>query len=339
MSQTPVPPYVGAGAAPAPAEVAAARPKTSAAAVVALVAAALALVPVAVVVGIVALFRIRRLRLRGKRAAVVALSLCAGWMALAMVGIIGAAAYVGSSQGPVSAFAVGKCFDYVNGQNSRSGVHIIDCGQPHAGQIVGRHTFSGSFPGLQKATEESVVECTVDAARHIVDVGRLDDVARVSTYVPTQSMWDNDIKSTTCVLTNSDGQPRYDDALLRPDMTPARASVLSLTSESALFRLKLRYATGAVWQDAAAMETRLATVDRTEAAALTHLASAPPAGGRGDLPSLLRTLATEDLREAVLAESAATQATSPDAWRTLAVTGKATSLQARTAYDAVRAAL
>ncbi|WP_157597494.1 septum formation family protein [Streptacidiphilus rugosus] len=339
MSQTPVPPSIGHGFAPAPVPPAPARPRTSAAAVIALVAAALALVPVAVVMGIVALFRIRNQELRGKRAAVVALSLSAGWIALAMIGIIGTAAYVGSTQGPVSAFAVGSCYDYVSGHDARAGIHTVDCGGAHDGQIVGRVTFAGSFPGQEQATEESVVGCTTDAARRIVDVGQLDEVARVSTYVPTQTAWDNGVKSATCVLVDSDGTPRFDDALDRTDMTPARSTVLALTNESALLRLKLRYLTGTVWRDAVVLERRLAVVDRAEAAALTRLANTPPEGGRADLPTLLRRLATEDLREVPVAENAAARTTDPDSWRKLAVAGKITSSHALTAYQDLRLAL
>jgi hypothetical protein len=335
VTLTPAPP------APGDTSVLAGRPKTSATAVIALVAGALALVPVAVVLGIVALFRIQRYQLRGRRLAVVALSICAGWTALAMVGIIGAAAYVGSKSGPLTTFKTGTCFMYSDGLDAQGGVDVIDCSKPHDGQIVGQYHLGGSYPGLERSRVQSSLGCTATAAQEIADAGRLGDAARLNVYYPaSQASWDDGMRSATCVLTNVDHVSLYGDARDRSWLTPQQARVLALTNQSSILRMKLRYLSGESWQIAAALEARLATVDRAEATAALAQAQVSPGGASADgLPSLLTLLARADQKEGGEAQAAASEATSMDGWQSVVSDETATSPQARSAYQNVRAAV
>ncbi|MFD0329154.1 DUF4190 domain-containing protein [Streptacidiphilus monticola] len=158
--------------------------KTSAAAVTSLVAAVLALVPVGVVLGIVALFRIPRRDQRGKRLAVVALSVCAGWTLVAMVAVIGAAAYVGTRHGLITAMRTGVCYNEPD--NATGQVDVVGCAGQHDGQIVARPQLDGGhggYPGDGATMRRSVVDCARAVAAAVPDPGRS---PRTSSSTPTR---------------------------------------------------------------------------------------------------------------------------------------------------------
>jgi hypothetical protein len=310
--------------------------KLSAAAVCALVASAVALVPVGVVLGIVALFRTQRLGQRGRRLAVVALSLCAAWTALGMVTIIATAAVVGSQQGPLSSFGAGTCFTYHDGADTAQGIDVVSCSQPHDGQIVAHHGLGSSYPGEDAASENSVLGCVTDAAHAIPDAGRPDPSARLRIYYPTQASWDAGMRSAVCVLTHVDHSTMTGDALDGSGLTPLQRQVLQLTNESVLLRVKLHDVPRSSWKTAAALEQRLDQVDRAESSALSALATNPPMGASPDLPVALRTLASADATEAARAEATSVAVTSADAWQSRIGSGQQTYAPAASAYQALR---
>lgn len=335
MTLTPAPPAAGLPTAPA------GRPKTSAAAVIALVAGVLALVPVAVVMGIVALFRIQRLGQRGKRLAVVALSISAGWTALAMVAIIGTAAYVGSQSGPIETFSAGTCFNYTDGADAASGIDVVGCGQGHAGEIVSVYGLGGSFPGETASEVQSALGCVRTAAQAVADPGGGSATVQLNVYFPpSQAAWDAGIRSATCVLTNGDRAPMTGDARDASGLTSAQRQMLQLTAESTFLRIKLDELPAAHWQIAAALESRLATVDRSEAAALRAQAAQAPGGASADgLSSLLGALANADLAESGHAAARAQAATSAAAWQQIMERHQATDPATLTAYFGLRTGL
>ena len=318
---------------------AAAEAKLSASAVCALVASAVALVPVGVVLGIVALFRTQRLRLRGRRLAVVALSLCAVWTALGMVAIIATAAVVGSRTGPLSSFGAGTCFTYHDGTDTARGVDVANCAQSHDGQIVAEHGLGSSYPGQDAGAEQSVLGCVADAARAIPDVGRQDVTTRLRIYFPTQASWDQGMRSAVCVLSHADHTSMLGDALDGTGMTSLQRQVLQLTNESVLLRTKLHDVPNSGWKIAAALERRLGAADSVESAALSALAANPPQGASPDLPSALRTLASSDTREASLARSTAVLITSSDSWQSQINGGGQTYAPANANYENLRTPL
>ncbi|MEY9843856.1 septum formation family protein [Streptacidiphilus sp. MAP5-3] len=335
MTLTPAPPAAGQPTVPVE------RPRTSAAAVIALIAGVLALVPVAVVLGIVALFRTQRRGLRGKRLAVVALSFSAAWTALAMIGIIGTAAYVGSQSGPVETFSTGTCFSYSDGVDANSGVDVDACGKPHDGEIVGVYGLGGSFPGASASEVQSALGCVRTAAQVVADPGGFGTAARLNVYFPpSQAAWDSGIRSATCVLSNADGSALTGDARDGSRLTAQQKQVLALTAESVLLRMKLDYLPSAHWQIAAALESRLAAVDRSEAPALQGLAAQSPGGANADgLPSLLAALAEAESTEAGHASANATATTSAAAWQRISNARTATDQAAENAYADLRTGL
>ncbi|WP_042376652.1 septum formation family protein [Streptacidiphilus melanogenes] len=341
MTQTPPPsdqapqafPHPAAAPLPAPAA------KLSAAAVCALVASAVALVPVGVVLGIVALFRTRRLGQRGRRLAVVALSLCAAWTAMGMVAIIATATVIGASQGPLDTFGAGTCFTYQDGVDTAQGVDVVSCSDPHDGQIVAEHGLGAGYPGLSAASRESVLGCVADTARALPDAGRFGPSTRLRIYYPTKDSWDGGVHSATCVLVDADHTTLTGDALAASGLTPLQRQVLRLTNESVLLRVKLHDVARGSWQVAAALEQRLGTADRAESAALTALAANPPQGATPALPPLLRALASADTTEASQAETASAAITSADAWQSRISGGHATYAPAAADYQELRAPL
>ncbi|MEY9875847.1 hypothetical protein ABH931_005353 [Streptacidiphilus sp. MAP12-33] len=343
MTQTPPPPGVfqqpAYGPAPVPAP-ASAEGKLSALAVCALVASGIALVPVGVVLGIVALFRTQRLRQRGKRLAVVALSLCAAWTALGMAAIITGAAVVASHTGDVDAFAPGTCFDYHDGVDVTEGVDVLSCGNPHDGEVVAHQGLGSSYPGEDAAARESVVGCIGDAARAIPDADAPDPaVTRVKVYYPSPDAWDAGMRSATCVLTHVDHSPMTGDALDGSSLTPQQRQVLQTTNETVLLRLKLLDVPASGWKIAAALEQRLATADQAESAALAALAADPPAGTTSDLPVSLHDLSAADTTEAAQARSVAAGIIGESSWQSRIDAGDQPYLDTTSAYKDLRSSL
>jgi hypothetical protein len=339
VNQTPPPSASAPQAHPYPAAPPAAPAKLSAAAVCALVASAVALVPVGVVLGIVALFRTGRLGQRGRRLAVIALSLCAAWTAMGMVAIIATAAVIGSSQGPLTTFGAGTCFTYQDGVDAAQGVHVVSCSQPHDGQIVADHGLGSRYPGLDAASRESVLGCVADAARAIPDAGRFDPATRLKMYYPTQDTWNAGMHAAICVVVNVDHSALTRDTLDGSGLTPSQRQVLRLTNESVLLRTKLHDVPRSGWQIAAALEQRLSAVDGAESSALTALAADPPQGATSDIPPLLHALASADATEASQAEAAAGAITSADTWQSRIDDGRQTYAPAAAAYQELRAPL
>jgi hypothetical protein len=339
VTQTPPPSASAPQAYPHPAAPPPAPAKLSAAAVCALLASAVALVPVGVVLGIVALFRTQRLGQRGRRLAVVALSLCAAWTAAGMVAIIATATVIGSNQGPLTTFGAGTCFTYQDGVDTAQGVHVVSCSQPHDGQIVASHGLGSSYPGLDAASRESVLGCVSDAAQAIPDAGRFDPATRLKIYYPTQDTWDAGMHSAVCVVVNVDHSALTSDALDGSGLTPSQRQVLRLTNESVLLRVKLHDVPRSGWQIAGTLERRLSEADRAESSALTALAANPPQGATSDLPALLLALASADTTEASQAEDAAGAITSPDTWQSRIDDGHQTYAPAAAAYQELRAPL
>ncbi|SEK25646.1 DUF4190 domain-containing protein [Streptacidiphilus jiangxiensis] len=316
------------------------RAKLSAFAVLSLVASAVALVPVGVVLGIVALFRTARLGQRGKRLAVVALSLCAAWVAAGMVAIIASAAVIASHSGAVEQFGPGTCFQYHDGVDAAEGVDVIACSQAHDGEVVAHRDLGGSYPGQDAAGREAVLDCVDDSARSLPDAGAWDpSVTQLKAYFPSQDSWDAGLRSAVCVLTNRDHSGLWGDALSGSGLTATQRRVLQLTNETALLRLKLHDLPASGWQIAAALEQRLATADRAESTALDALAAYPPADAGSDVPSALHSLAAEDTTEASQAADAASAITGPDAWQSRLDENHETSASAAGAYEIVRSAL
>ncbi|RAG84214.1 hypothetical protein DN069_18355 [Streptacidiphilus pinicola] len=305
----------------------------------ALVASAVALVPVGVVLGIVALFRTQRLRLRGRRLAVVALSLCAAWTALGMVGIIATAAVIGSQQGPLSSFGAGTCFTYHDGTDTAQGVDVASCAQAHDGQVVAHHGLGSSYPGQDAASEQSVLGCVGDAALAVPDAGRLNLSTRLRIYYPTQASWDQGMRGAVCVLTHVDHTSMDGDALDAGGLSPVQRQVLGLTNESVLLRVKLHDVPGSSWKIAATLERRLSAADGAESAALSALAANPPRGASADLPAALRTLAASDAEEASRAQETAVLVTSSDAWQSQIGSGTQTYAPATADYENLRTPL
>ncbi|WP_042368712.1 septum formation family protein [Streptacidiphilus neutrinimicus] len=338
MTQTPPPSASAPQASPYPVAAPPSVPaaKLSAAAVCALVASAVALVPVGVVLGIVALFRTRRLGQRGRRLAVVALSLCAAWTAMGMVAIIATATVIGSSQGPLTTFGAGTCFTYQDGVDTAQGVDVVSCSDPHDGQIVADHGLGSGYPGLSAASKESVLGCLTDAAHAIPDAGRFGPSTRLRIYYPSQDSWDGGMHSAVCVLTNPDRSALTGDALAAPGLTPLQRQVLGLTNESVLLRIKLHDVPQGSWQIAGALEQRLGAADRAESAGLGALAANPPQGTTSALPPLLRALAAADATEASQADAASAAVTGADAWQALIDGGRVTYAPAAADYQELR---
>ncbi|WP_042412540.1 septum formation family protein [Streptacidiphilus anmyonensis] len=341
MTQTPPPSASAPQASPYPAAAPLAAPaaKLSAAAVCALVASAVALVPVGVVLGIVALFRTRRLGQRGRRLAVVALSLCAAWTAMGMVAIIATATVIGSSQGPLNTFGAGTCFTYQDGVDTAQGVDVVSCSDPHDGQIVADHGLGSAYPGLSAAAKESVLGCVTDAAQAIPDAGRFGPSTRLKIYYPSQDSWDGGMHSAVCVLTNTDHSTLSGDALDASGLTPSQRQVLRLTNETVLLRSKLHDVPQSGWQIAAALEERLDAADRAESAALTALAADAPQGATSAVPPLLRALAAADAQEASAAEAASGAITSAAAWQSRIDGDSVTYAPAASGYQELRGPL
>lgn len=335
MTLTPAPPAAGQPTVPV------GRPRTSAAAVIALIAGVLALVPVAVVLGIVALFRTQRRGLRGKRLAVIALSFSAAWTALAMIGIIATAAYVGSQSGPIETFSTGTCFTYSDNVDANSGIDVIGCDSRHDGEIVGVYGLGGSFPGTSASEVQSVLGCVRTAAQVMADPGGFGTAARLNVYFPpSQAAWDSGFRSATCVLTNADGSQLSGDARDESRLTAQQKQMLALTAESVLLRMKLDYLPSVHWQIAAALESRLAVVDRSEASALRGLAAQAPGGAGADgLPSLLTALADTESAEAGHASVNAKVTTNAAAWQRISDARNATDQSAENAYADLRSGL
>jgi hypothetical protein len=288
--------------------------KTSAAAVTSLVAAVLALVPVGVVLGIVALFRIPSRDQRGKRLAVVALSVCAGWTLVAMVAVIGAAAYVGTRHGLITAMRTGVCYNEPD--NATGQVDVVGCAGQHDGQIVARPQLDGGhggYPGDGATMRRSVVDCARAVAAAVPDPGALSPDVVFYAYPPTRDDWGHGIRDSLCVLADATGQPWSGDARSLSGYTSAQLALLRPTSESVLLHRKIAALPPEKWQAGVALAEELVTVDGTEAAFLDRVTT----GGMAvrDSAAALASALREEIPAAQQLASASDAGTWSDAER------------------------
>jgi hypothetical protein len=131
-------------------------------AVATLISGILAVVPVTVILGPVALSRVARTRARGRALAITGLALAGLWI---VAGAMVVAAVITHRPAPepvtlpqVFSLHTGQCLN--SGADGISGLQVLDCGQPHTGEVFATIRVAGHrYPGAATLRQEAGQGC------------------------------------------------------------------------------------------------------------------------------------------------------------------------------------
>lgn len=157
----------------------------------------------------------------GKIAIVVAAGIVVGLVAASILANI-----VGFPAGrtPLSDVAAGECFDgarFGEGDAEQPPVVVIDCAQPHDGQVFATVAWQGSdqgaaYPGEDQVNDFAVSTCTTEVRRLVDVVDRFPGAVLAYTY-PRPDEWVRGEREFRCIVQGAPSQKLVGDVMSPTD--------------------------------------------------------------------------------------------------------------------------
>lgn len=97
--------------------------------------------------------------------------------------------------------AVGQCLNSETAEGEVQSVPIVDCGQPHQGEIFSLPQLpDGDFPGADTISQTAQEECTGPAYTDYVGVPYPDSEFDVTFLLPTAETWGTGDREIACIV-------------------------------------------------------------------------------------------------------------------------------------------
>jgi hypothetical protein len=100
---------------------------------------------------------------------------------------------------------VGQCLNAETGEGQVSSVPIVDCSQPHQGEIYALPQLpDGAFPGDEAVSQTAEEECAGQAFTDYVGVPYQESEFEVTFLLPSADTWADGDREIACVVTSTE---------------------------------------------------------------------------------------------------------------------------------------
>jgi hypothetical protein len=139
---------------------------------------------------------------------------------LVAAGILANLVGVPAGRTPLSEVAVGECFDgarFGEGEAEQPPVEVIDCAQPHDGQVFATVAWQGSdqgvaYPGEDQVNDFALSTCTTEVRQFVDVVDRFPGSVLAYTY-PQSDDWALGEREFRCIVQGAPGQKLVGDVM------------------------------------------------------------------------------------------------------------------------------
>lgn len=112
-----------------------------------------------------------------------------------------------AAEDPTSVFAleVGQCIDSEADSGEVGSVPVVECDQPHQGEIYALPQLpDGDFPGAEEIEETAKEECGGSAYTEYVGLPYQESEFEVSFLLPTEQTWGDGDREIACIVQNEE---------------------------------------------------------------------------------------------------------------------------------------
>lgn len=108
---------------------------------------------------------------------------------------------------PTSVFSleVGQCIDSETGSGEVGSVPVVECSQPHEGEIFALPQLpDGAFPGAEAIEEAAQEQCAGSAYTDYVGLPYQESEFQVTFLLPTEQSWGDGDREIACIVQNEE---------------------------------------------------------------------------------------------------------------------------------------